>query len=246
MILASRSVTDSLATSILRERRSQSSSSHSRFVEKDSFFFCERRLPCLVCARELRRARHWRSESAAIACVVGQSALLRSGAGGGSQRRRRLGARNSKKKKRWITHTTHRYARSGARALAPLAGALQDAVARQRRCAPTAARDRNSVAFAVRARASEPCVTVGYLFTKKKKTLLHAARCARAPRAHRHNNILSLYGYFYDKNRVYLILEYAARGELYQELKRVGTFDPATAALVRVSPRCSVSYLDIF
>ena len=35
----------------------------------------------------------------------------------------------------------------------------------------------------------------------------------------RHPNILRLYGYFYDATRVYLILEYAARGELYKELQ---------------------------
>lgn len=35
----------------------------------------------------------------------------------------------------------------------------------------------------------------------------------------RHPNILRLYGYFYDSTRVYLILEYAARGELYKELQ---------------------------
>ena len=32
----------------------------------------------------------------------------------------------------------------------------------------------------------------------------------------RHKNILRLYGYFYDQSRVYLILEFAARGELYK------------------------------
>ena len=36
----------------------------------------------------------------------------------------------------------------------------------------------------------------------------------------RHPNILRLYGYFYDNTRVFLILEYAARGELYKELQR--------------------------
>lgn len=35
----------------------------------------------------------------------------------------------------------------------------------------------------------------------------------------RHKNILRLYGYFYDQSRVYLILEYAAKGELYKELR---------------------------
>ena len=35
----------------------------------------------------------------------------------------------------------------------------------------------------------------------------------------RHKNILRLYGYFYDTNRVYLILEFANGGELYKEVR---------------------------
>jgi aurora kinase len=46
----------------------------------------------------------------------------------------------------------------------------------------------------------------------------------------RHPNILRLYGYFYDSTRVYLILEYAAKGELYKELQRVGHFDESRTA----------------
>lgn len=46
----------------------------------------------------------------------------------------------------------------------------------------------------------------------------------------RHPNILRLYGYFYDKNRVYLILEYAFQGELYKELKKFKKFDEKRAA----------------
>ncbi|PRW56777.1 Serine threonine- kinase Aurora-1 [Chlorella sorokiniana] len=46
----------------------------------------------------------------------------------------------------------------------------------------------------------------------------------------RHPNILRLYGYFYDATRVYLILEYAARGELYKELQRAGSFDERRTA----------------
>jgi aurora kinase len=40
----------------------------------------------------------------------------------------------------------------------------------------------------------------------------------------RHPNILRLYGYFYDANRVYLILEYAAKGELYKFLQKEEKF----------------------
>jgi serine/threonine protein kinase len=48
----------------------------------------------------------------------------------------------------------------------------------------------------------------------------------------RHPNILRLYGYFYDEKRVYLILEYAAQGELYKKLKQVKRFTEKTAAQV--------------
>uniref|UniRef100_A0A8C7ZQ18 non-specific serine/threonine protein kinase n=1 Tax=Oryzias sinensis TaxID=183150 RepID=A0A8C7ZQ18_9TELE len=40
----------------------------------------------------------------------------------------------------------------------------------------------------------------------------------------RHPNILRLYGYFHDASRVYLILEFAPKGELYGELQRCGSF----------------------
>lgn len=35
----------------------------------------------------------------------------------------------------------------------------------------------------------------------------------------RHQNILKMYGYFYDDKRIYLILEFAPKGELYKELQ---------------------------
>jgi|Transcript_1937 aurora kinase len=46
----------------------------------------------------------------------------------------------------------------------------------------------------------------------------------------RHPNILRLYGYFYDSSRVYLILEYAARGELYKELQKRKRFSEKRSA----------------
>lgn len=48
----------------------------------------------------------------------------------------------------------------------------------------------------------------------------------------RHKNILRMYGYFYDEKRVYLILEYAPKGELYKELTRRGKFSEKRAAMV--------------
>ncbi|XP_048879116.1 aurora kinase A [Brienomyrus brachyistius] len=46
----------------------------------------------------------------------------------------------------------------------------------------------------------------------------------------RHPNILRLYGYFHDSSRVYLILEFAPKGELYSELQRSGRFDEQRTA----------------
>lgn len=50
----------------------------------------------------------------------------------------------------------------------------------------------------------------------------------------RHPNILRLYGYFYDDNRVYLILEFASGGELYKQLQKEETFtEEKTARYIR-------------
>ncbi|KAG1672324.1 Aurora kinase A [Nymphon striatum] len=46
----------------------------------------------------------------------------------------------------------------------------------------------------------------------------------------RHPHILRLYGYFYDETRVYLILEFAPKGELYKSLQGLGRFDEVRAA----------------
>ncbi|KAM4612543.1 aurora kinase A [Polymixia lowei] len=46
----------------------------------------------------------------------------------------------------------------------------------------------------------------------------------------RHPNILRLYGYFHDASRVYLILEFAPKGELYSELQRCGSFNEERSA----------------
>ncbi|KAL1440490.1 hypothetical protein MTO96_009353 [Rhipicephalus appendiculatus] len=46
----------------------------------------------------------------------------------------------------------------------------------------------------------------------------------------RHPHILRLYGYFHDDTRVYLILEYAPKGELYKELTKAKMFDDKKSA----------------
>ncbi|PKK67541.1 kinase-like protein [Rhizophagus irregularis] len=43
-------------------------------------------------------------------------------------------------------------------------------------------------------------------------------------------NFLRLYGYFYDKHRVFLVLEYAENGELYKHLQKDGPFTEHKAA----------------
>ncbi|GFS42156.1 hypothetical protein NPIL_141851 [Nephila pilipes] len=46
----------------------------------------------------------------------------------------------------------------------------------------------------------------------------------------RHPNILRMYAYFWDDTKIYLILEFAARGELYKTLQKHHYFDEQTAA----------------
>ena len=45
-----------------------------------------------------------------------------------------------------------------------------------------------------------------------------------------HKNILRLFGYFFDDHKIYLILEYAPRGELYHQLRKYGRFSDQMAA----------------
>lgn len=46
----------------------------------------------------------------------------------------------------------------------------------------------------------------------------------------RHPNILQMYGHFHDSKRVFLILEFAAKGELYKHLRRENRFPEWKAA----------------
>ena len=47
-----------------------------------------------------------------------------------------------------------------------------------------------------------------------------------------HPNILKLYTYFHDDNRVYLVLEFAAQGELCKVIKHVGRFSDRLASRI--------------
>lgn len=46
----------------------------------------------------------------------------------------------------------------------------------------------------------------------------------------RQKNILRMYGYFWDENRIYIILEFAPGGELYKQLMARGRFSETTTA----------------
>ncbi|CAH8540042.1 unnamed protein product [Schistosoma curassoni] len=46
----------------------------------------------------------------------------------------------------------------------------------------------------------------------------------------KHPNIVRMYSYFYDKKRIYLVLEYVPRGELSKEINRFGHFGDSRAA----------------
>ena len=58
-----------------------------------------------------------------------------------------------------------------------------------------------------------------------------------------HPNILRLYGWFHDAERVFLILEYAHNGELYKELRKRGHLSEKHAATVIISLSLSLSFL---
>jgi len=77
--------------------------------------------------------------------------------------------------------------------------------------------------YLAREKASKYIVALKVLFKSQlqKAQVEHQLRREIEIQSHlRHNNILRLFGYFYDESRVYLILEYAPRGELYKSLKQ--------------------------
>uniref|UniRef100_A0A9J2PJB8 Aurora kinase n=1 Tax=Ascaris lumbricoides TaxID=6252 RepID=A0A9J2PJB8_ASCLU len=74
---------------------------------------------------------------------------------------------------------------------------------------------------------------VGILFKSQleKANVEHQLRREIEIQGHlRHPHILRLYNYFDDEKRIYLILEYAERGELYKELQKYQRFEEERAA----------------
>ncbi|KAF4112666.1 hypothetical protein G5714_007461 [Onychostoma macrolepis] len=87
--------------------------------------------------------------------------------------------------------------------------------------------------YLARERQTKFILALKVLFKKQleKAGVEHQLRREVEIQSHlRHPNILRLYGYFHDTARVYLILEFAPKGELYGELQRCGTFDDQRSA----------------
>ncbi|EYU32016.1 hypothetical protein ABFS82_02G153300 [Erythranthe guttata] len=58
----------------------------------------------------------------------------------------------------------------------------------------------------------------------------------------RHPNVLRLYGWFHDDERIFLILEYAHGGELYKELRKLGNLSERKAATYIASLTQALAY----
>ncbi|XP_023150231.2 aurora kinase A [Amphiprion ocellaris] len=87
--------------------------------------------------------------------------------------------------------------------------------------------------YLARERQSKFILALKVLFKKQleKAGVEHQLRREVEIQSHlRHPNILRLYGYFHDASRVYLILEFAPKGELYSELQRNGHFPESQSA----------------
>ncbi|XP_034539145.1 aurora kinase A [Notolabrus celidotus] len=87
--------------------------------------------------------------------------------------------------------------------------------------------------YLARERQSKFILALKVLFKKQleKAGVEHQLRREVEIQSHlRHPNILRLYGYFHDASRVYLILEFAPKGELYGELQRCGSFSEERSA----------------
>lgn len=89
--------------------------------------------------------------------------------------------------------------------------------------------------YLAREKKSKYIVALKVLFKSQlqKAQVEHQLRREIEIQSHlRHKNVLRMFGYFYDETRVYLILEYAPRGEMYKALQKQpdGHFDEASTA----------------
>lgn len=52
-----------------------------------------------------------------------------------------------------------------------------------------------------------------------------------------------MYGYFHDSKRIFLIIEFAAKGELYKQLSKLGRFDEKKSSRYIAQMADALSYL---
>ncbi|CAL9091866.1 unnamed protein product [Musa textilis] len=100
--------------------------------------------------------------------------------------------------------------------------------------------------YLAREKRSNHIVALKVLFKSqlKQSQVEHQLRREVEIQSHlRHPNILRLYGYFYDQTRVYLILEYAANGEVYKELQKCKYFSERRSATYISSLAQALIYL---
>jgi len=91
--------------------------------------------------------------------------------------------------------------------------------------------------YLAREKKSKYIVALKVLFKSQliNNNVEHQLRREIEIQAHlKHDNILRLFGYFYDETRVYLILEFAPRGELYRVLRDAKRFDDQQSTVVRI------------
>ena len=77
--------------------------------------------------------------------------------------------------------------------------------------------------YLAREKASKYIVALKVLFKSQlqKSQVEHQLRREIEIQSHlRHPNILRMFGYFYDESKIYLILEFAPRGEMYKALQK--------------------------
>jgi len=59
----------------------------------------------------------------------------------------------------------------------------------------------------------------------------------------KHENIIKVYDCFQDENYIYMVLELAENGQLYEKLRRVGRFDESAAKNMVKDVIAAVEYL---
>ncbi|XP_019432276.1 PREDICTED: serine/threonine-protein kinase Aurora-3-like, partial [Lupinus angustifolius] len=99
--------------------------------------------------------------------------------------------------------------------------------------------------YVARERKSKYVVALKIIFKeqiKKHKIDHQLVREMEIQTSLRHPNILRLYGWFHDDERVYLILEYAHNGELYKELRKRGHLSEKHAATYILSLTKALAY----